>query len=115
LPAPHLAHLVGLIVDGTLSGKLGKEVFAEAYRTGVDPSAIVDARGLRQISDEAELERIAATVLAANQGSVASFRAGKEGLLGFFVGQVMKATAGRANPAVTQAVLRRLLSGSNPD
>ena len=69
----------------------------------------------RQISDEAELERIAATVLAANQGSVASFRAGKEGLLGFFVGQVMKATAGRANPAVTQAVLRRLLSGSNPD
>ncbi|MBP9202385.1 MAG: Asp-tRNA(Asn)/Glu-tRNA(Gln) amidotransferase subunit GatB [Kofleriaceae bacterium] len=115
LPAPHLAHLVGLIVDGTLSGKLGKEVFAEAYRTGVDPAAIVDARGLRQISDEAELERIAATVLAANQGSVASFRAGKEGLLGFFVGQVMKATAGRANPAVTQAVLRRLLSGSNPD
>jgi aspartyl-tRNA(Asn)/glutamyl-tRNA(Gln) amidotransferase subunit B len=107
-----LSELVRLIEDGTISGKIGKEVFADAYKTGQSPAAIVEAKGLRQISDEAELGAIVDQVIAANPKQVEAFRGGKDSLFGFFVGAVMKATKGRANPVITSDLLRKRLSGS---
>jgi aspartyl-tRNA(Asn)/glutamyl-tRNA(Gln) amidotransferase subunit B len=101
-----LAGLVGLIDDGTLSGKLAKEVFAEAYARRELPAEVASRRGLKQISDVAELSAVIDRVLAAHPTQVETYRAGKEQLLGFFVGAVMKATNGRANPAATTALLR---------
>jgi len=110
MPAAHVASLVKLIEADTISGKMAKEVFAKAFAGGEAPEAIVEREGLRQIGDPVEIERIAQQILAANERQVAAYRAGKESLFGFFVGQVMKETKGRANPQVTSDVLRRLLS-----
>ncbi len=110
VPPGHLARLVRLIESETISGKMAKDVFDQVFATGAEPDAIVEQRGLRQISDPIEIERIARAVLAANDKQVAAFRAGKDTLFGFFVGQVMKETDGRANPSVTSDVLRRLLT-----
>jgi aspartyl-tRNA(Asn)/glutamyl-tRNA(Gln) amidotransferase subunit B len=104
-----LAGLVDLIDDGTLSGKLAKEVFAEAYRSREMPAEVASRRGLKQISDPAELSAVIDRVLSAHPTQVETYRAGKEQLLGFFVGAVMKATTGRANPAATTALLRERL------
>lgn len=104
-----LAALVRLVEDGTLSGKLAKEVFEEAYRTGEAPAAIVERRGLRQLSDPAELQPIIDAVVAANPRQAEAYAAGKDGLFGYFVGQVMKQTAGRANPQLTAELLRKRL------
>jgi aspartyl-tRNA(Asn)/glutamyl-tRNA(Gln) amidotransferase subunit B len=104
-----LAGLVNLIDDGTLSGKLAKDVFAEAYRSKQMPADVASRRGLKQISDPAELSAVIDRVLSANPTQVETYRAGKEQLLGFFVGAVMKATSGRANPAATTALLRERL------
>lgn len=105
-----LAELIGLIDDGTLSGKLAKQVFSAMVETGQGPAAIVKERGLRQITDEGQIARIAARVVEANPGQAEQYRAGKTKLLGFFVGQVMKETGGKANPAAVNKVLRELLS-----
>ena len=110
MPAAHVAALVKLIEADTISGKMAKEVFAKAFAGGEAPDAIVEREGLRQIGDPVEIEKIAQAVLAANERQVAAYRAGKDSLFGFFVGQVMKETQGRANPQVTSDVLRRLLS-----
>jgi aspartyl-tRNA(Asn)/glutamyl-tRNA(Gln) amidotransferase subunit B len=109
LPPASLAALVALVDDGTLSGKLAKEVFADAYRTGDAPGAIVEKRGLRQISDPGELGAVIDRVLAANRTQVDTYRAGKTQLFGFFVGAVMKETTGRANPALASELLRARL------
>jgi aspartyl-tRNA(Asn)/glutamyl-tRNA(Gln) amidotransferase subunit B len=101
-----LAALLRLIEDGTLSGRLAKEILVAMIEEDRDADAIVEARGLRQISDEAALGRIVEEVLAAHPGPVADLRAGKARALGFLVGQVMKATRGRANPEAVNRLLR---------
>jgi aspartyl-tRNA(Asn)/glutamyl-tRNA(Gln) amidotransferase subunit B len=103
------AELLAMLADGTLSGPLARQVFELMLETGEDPSAIAEARGLRQVSDAGALESAIAGVLAANADKVAEFRGGKEKLFGFFVGQVMKATGGKANPALVNDLLRKAL------
>ncbi|WP_428268180.1 Asp-tRNA(Asn)/Glu-tRNA(Gln) amidotransferase subunit GatB [Haliangium sp.] len=106
----HLARLVTLIEDGTISGKIGKQMFAEMYRDGTAPEHIVARDGLTQISDEGAVEGVAQAVIDAHPDQAAAYRGGKTKLIGFFVGQVMKQTGGKANPALVNQVLARLLS-----
>jgi len=103
------AGLLRLVADGTLSGTLAKQVFEIMLETGDDPGAIVEARGLRQTSDTDAIEAAIAAVLAANADKVAEYRSGKDKLFGFFVGQTMKAMAGKANPQVVNELLRKAL------
>ena len=105
-----LAELLRLVAEGTLSGKLAKEVFAKMYASGRGAAAIVEAEGMAQLSDEAALEAVCAGVLAANPSQVAKYKKGHLNLHGFFVGQVMRDTKGRANPALVNALLSRLLA-----
>jgi Asp-tRNA(Asn)/Glu-tRNA(Gln) amidotransferase B subunit len=108
-----LGELVALIEDGTISGKIGKQVFALMLESDDPPAAIVEREGLVQISDEAAVAAVVDEVIAAHPGQLAAYRAGKTKLLGFFVGQVMKATRGQANPAVLNRLLaERLAPGS---
>ncbi len=104
-----LAELIALIADGTLSNKLAKEVFEQMLTTGKPAKAIVQALGGGQVSDAGQIEAIAAEVIAANPKQTAEYRAGKTPLFAFFVGQVMKATKGKANPQVVNEALKRLL------
>jgi aspartyl-tRNA(Asn)/glutamyl-tRNA(Gln) amidotransferase subunit B len=104
-----LAELVDLIEDGTISGKIGKEVFEACYASGESPAEFVESKGLRQISNEAELLAVIEQVLNKNAKQAADYRAGKETLFGFFVGQIMKATGGRANPQLASELLSRVL------
>ena len=103
------AELLGLVADGTLSGSLAKQVFEIMLETGDDPAAIVEARGLKQTSDTGAIEAEIAKVMAANADKVADYRGGKDKLFGFFVGQTMKAMAGKANPQVVNDLLRKAL------
>jgi aspartyl-tRNA(Asn)/glutamyl-tRNA(Gln) amidotransferase subunit B len=103
------AALLSLVADGTLSGTLAKQVFEIMLETGEDPAAIVEARGLKQTSDTGAIEAAIADVMAANADKVAEYRGGKDKLFGFFVGQVMKAMAGKANPGVVNELLRKAL------
>ena len=107
-----LAELIGLVQAGTLSGSLAKEVFEEMWTTRLPAPEIVRARGLTQISDEAELLAAIDQVLAANPGPLQQYRAGKTATFGFFMGQVMKATKGKANPAMIQKLLTDRLKSS---
>ncbi len=91
------AELLALVADGTLSGSLAKQVFEIMLETGDGSAAIVEARGLRQVSDTGAIEAAIAAILAANADKVAEYRGGKDELFGFFVGQTMKAMAGKAN------------------
>ncbi len=113
MPPERLSELVSLIEDGTISGKIGKEVFKEAYKTGESPKAIVERRGVQQISDKEQLAAIVDSVVAANPKQAQAYAAGKDSLFGFFVGRVMQATEGRANPVITSNLLqKRLRDGS---
>ncbi len=103
--------LVVLVETGAISGKIGKEIFEESYRTGEAPKTIVERRGVTQISDEATLVPLIEQVIIANPKQVEGYRGGKESLFSFFVGQVMKATQGRANPVVTAELLKARLKG----
>jgi aspartyl-tRNA(Asn)/glutamyl-tRNA(Gln) amidotransferase subunit B len=105
-----LAGLLRRIADGTISGKIAKDVFDAMWKGAGDADAIIDAKGLTQISDSGELERIVDDVIAANPGQVADYRAGRDKLFAFFVGQVMKQTQGKANPAQVTDILRRKLA-----
>ena len=105
-----LAELIVAIADGTLSGKLGKEVFATMIATGAGARAIIAKDGTSQLSDPAAVRALAEGVLAAHPRQVAQYRAGKDNLLGFFVGQLMKATGGRVNPQLASDTLRALLA-----
>jgi len=104
-----LAGLLGRIADGTLSGKLAKEVFAAIWAGEGDADQIIEARGLKQISDSGAIEKIVDEVLAANPKSVEEFRAGKEKAFNALVGQAMKASKGKANPAQVNEILKRKL------
>ena len=105
-----LTALVVLVENGTISGKIGKEVFEESYRTGEAPAAIVERRGLQQISDTGVLWEIINRIVAANTKQAEAYTVGgKDGLFGFFVGQVMKETQGRANPVITSDLLHKRL------
>ena len=109
--AAALGELVALVEKGTLSGKLGKEVFAKMFDSGKTAPEIIAAEGLRQISDADELGRIIDEVLARSERQVQQYRAGKQGVIGYFVGQVMKATRGQANPKLVNQLLRAALDG----
>jgi aspartyl-tRNA(Asn)/glutamyl-tRNA(Gln) amidotransferase subunit B len=106
-----LGRLLQLVDDGTISGKIAKTLFEEMAGTGEAPDAIVERRGLKQVSDSAALEEIVDQVLAAAPDEVAAFRGGRTKLMGFFVGQVMKATRGQANPQKVNAILKAKLAG----
>ena len=107
---PEIGELVGLIEGGTISGKIGKKVFAEMLEKGGSPSAIVKAKGLVQISSREELEPIVSRIIADNAAQAEQYRGGNERMLGYFVGQVMQATKGRANPVAVNELLRELLA-----
>ncbi len=104
-----LAKLVSLIDQGTINGKTAKELFDSMYQSGADPSKLMVERGLTQISDAAIIETAIDRVLAVQQKNVAAYKAGKTTLLGFFVGQVMKSTQGRANPKIVNELLQKKL------
>ncbi len=109
--ADALAGLLKRIVDGTVSGKLAKDVFEAMWSERSDADSVIDAKGLRQITDAGAIEKVIAGVIAANPRQLADYRAGKDKLFGFFVGQVMKATGGKANPAQVNDLLKRMLAG----
>jgi aspartyl-tRNA(Asn)/glutamyl-tRNA(Gln) amidotransferase subunit B len=109
--APMLAGLLALQYDGTVSGRLAKDVFAAMVETGKTAAAIVEERGLKQVTDTGAIESAIDAVLAAQAEKVAEYRSGKEKLFGFFVGQVMKATQGKANPGLVNEVLKARLGG----
>jgi aspartyl-tRNA(Asn)/glutamyl-tRNA(Gln) amidotransferase subunit B len=106
-----LADLLQLIDKGTISNKIAKTVFDEMYTTGKAPAAIVEEKGLVQVSDTGAIEAIIDEVLAREVGQVAEYRSGKEKVFGFFVGQVMRASKGKANPAVVNELLLKKLKG----
>jgi aspartyl-tRNA(Asn)/glutamyl-tRNA(Gln) amidotransferase subunit B len=108
--AEQLGALLDLIADGTISGRLAKEVFAEMLASGDDPGAIVEAKGLRQMTDSAAIGAAIDAVLAAQADKVAEYRAGRDKLYGFFVGQIMRATQGKANPALVNHLLKEKLA-----
>ena len=105
--AEHLAGLLVLMGDGTLSGKLAKEVFEAMVETGKSAGAIVQERGLRQVTDTGAIERVVAEVLSKNADKVAEYKSGKDKLFGFFVGQVMKAMQGKGNPALVNEAVKK--------
>jgi aspartyl-tRNA(Asn)/glutamyl-tRNA(Gln) amidotransferase subunit B len=109
--AADLCGLLGRIVDATISGKIAKDVFDAMWSEGKTADAIIEARGLRQITDAGAIESVIDAVIAANPKQLADYRAGKDKLFGFFVGQVMKATGGKANPAQLNDLLKAKLAG----
>lgn len=109
--AEQLGGLVDLIADNTISGRIAKDVFAEMMETGQDAGAIVEAKGLKQVTDTGAIEAVIDQVMAAQADKVAEYRSGKDKLFGFFVGQVMKASGGKANPAMLNELLKTKLNG----
>jgi len=111
VPADALAELLGLIGDGTISGRIAKDVFEDMFESGKAAAEIVKDKGLEQISDSGEIEAAVDAVITANPDQVADFQSGNEKAIGWFVGQVMKATGGKANPKVVNELLRAKLKG----
>jgi aspartyl-tRNA(Asn)/glutamyl-tRNA(Gln) amidotransferase subunit B len=107
--AAALGKLLDLIADSTINGKIAKEVLEAMMDSGEDPAAIIDARGLRQVTDTGAIDAAVDAVLAANPDKLAEYKAGKDKLFGFFVGQVMKAMAGKGNPALVNEALKQNL------
>jgi aspartyl-tRNA(Asn)/glutamyl-tRNA(Gln) amidotransferase subunit B len=105
------AELLKLVADGTISGTIAKQVFEIMLETGDAPSKIVEEKGLRQTSDTVAIDAEIDKILAANSDKVAEYKAGKQQLFGFFVGQTMKAMQGKANPGVVNERLRSKLNG----
>ena len=109
--ADALAGLLARIVDDTISGKIAKDVFEAMWNEGRDADTIIEAKGLKQITDTSAIDRAIDEVMARNPQQLAEYRSGKDKLFGFFVGQVMKATQGKANPAQLNELLKRKLGG----
>jgi aspartyl-tRNA(Asn)/glutamyl-tRNA(Gln) amidotransferase subunit B len=107
----HLADMLALIDDGTITGPTAKAVLEEMFQTGKGASAIIAEKKLSQISDAGEIEEVAKKVLADNPSAVADYSSGKQQALMFLVGQVMKATKGRANPGVAKEIIKQELGG----
>ena len=108
----NFAELIALIFEGKISSKIAKQVLEEMFRTGADPSNIIEEKGLSQVTDETEIERIVKDVIEKNQKVVADYKKGKEASLQFLVGQVMAVTKGRASPEVANRLLKELLTGT---
>jgi aspartyl-tRNA(Asn)/glutamyl-tRNA(Gln) amidotransferase subunit B len=111
ISAEALAALLRRIVDATISGKIAKDVFESMWTEGKSADAIIAERGLEQITDSSAIEGVIDEVIAANPKQLAEYRSGKDKLFGFFVGQVMKATGGKANPAQLNELLKTKLAG----
>jgi aspartyl-tRNA(Asn)/glutamyl-tRNA(Gln) amidotransferase subunit B len=111
IPASSLAEMIRLIEEGVISGKMAKEISEEMYRTGKTPQVIIEEKGLVQISDAGALIPLIEKVMADNPSQLGQYRGGKDKLFGFFVGQVMKATQGKANPQLINDLLRKMLAG----
>lgn len=109
IAAKQLAGLLLLILDNTISGKIAKEVFAEMLSSGKDAADIVESKGLKQVTDVGAIEKAIDDVLAASPDKVAEYKAGKDKMFGFFVGQVMKSTGGKANPNLLNEILKKKL------
>lgn len=107
----HLAEMLTMIKEGTISGKIAKDVFEEMYQTGVHPEKIVRDKGWVQIQDENEILKAIEKTMEANPKQVDDYRKGKEKIFGFFVGEVMKQTKGKANPKLVNDLLRKKLKG----
>ena len=103
--------MINLIDEGAISGKMAKEVVEDMYKTGKSPQDIIKEKGLVQITDEGELIKTITSIIEANQAQLKDYRDGKEKLFGFFVGQVMKATKGKANPQLVNELLKKMLAG----
>jgi len=101
--------MVRRIADKTISGKIAKEVFEAMWAGEGDADTVIERKGLLQITDSGAIEQAVAAVLASNPGQVEQYRAGQTKLFGFFIGQVMKATAGKANPQQVNEILKRML------
>ncbi|MFA5286248.1 MAG: Asp-tRNA(Asn)/Glu-tRNA(Gln) amidotransferase subunit GatB [Smithellaceae bacterium] len=110
ISARSLADMIILIEEGTISGKIAKEVITDMYETGKTPQDIIKEKSLVQITDEGELVKTVTAIIAANPKQLADYRGGKEKLFGFFVGQVMKATQGKANPQLVNDLLKKMLA-----
>ena len=110
LTAAQLGGLLARIVDDTISGKMAKEVFEVMWADGSNADAVIEARGLKQITDSGAIEKVIDEVIAANPKQLADYRSGKDKLFGFFVGQTMKATGGKANPALLNDLLKKKLT-----
>jgi aspartyl-tRNA(Asn)/glutamyl-tRNA(Gln) amidotransferase subunit B len=108
--ADALGGLLDLLADNTISGRIAKEVFEAMVATGKDPAVIVEEKGLRQVTDTTAIDAAVKKVLAENADKVAEYKGGRDKLFGFFVGQVMKAMAGKGNPALVNETLKRALS-----
>jgi aspartyl-tRNA(Asn)/glutamyl-tRNA(Gln) amidotransferase subunit B len=109
IKAEDLGALIRLIDDQTISGKIAKDVFVEMFATGKAPAEIVKEKGLVQISDASAIEKIVEEVIAANPKQLENYRNGKTALMGFFVGQVIKASGGKANPQAVNEILKARL------
>ena len=105
----NLGKLIILIKDGTISGKIAKDIFQEMIESDSDPEQIVKEKNLVQISDTSEIESIIGKIISANPSQVEEYKAGKEKVFGFFVGQVMKESNGKANPKIVNEILRKVL------
>jgi aspartyl-tRNA(Asn)/glutamyl-tRNA(Gln) amidotransferase subunit B len=103
--------MICLIEDGTISGKMAKSIVEEMYKTGKAPRTIIAEKGMVQITDEGELIKTIQSIMDANPNQLKDYRGGKEKLFGFFVGQVMKATQGKANPQLVNDLLKKMLAG----
>ena len=110
IDAANFSELIQKISDNTISGKIAKDVLEEIWVTGTKVSEVIDNKGMQQISDEGELENIIETILNENNDQVKAYKSGKDKLFGFFVGQVMKATQGKANPGLVNELLKKKLS-----
>jgi aspartyl-tRNA(Asn)/glutamyl-tRNA(Gln) amidotransferase subunit B len=106
----NLVEMLKLIDDGTISGKMAKDVFAEMFKSGASPGAVVEAKGLVQITDESELSALVEKIITDNPGPVADFLGGNERTFGFLMGQAMKATKGKGNPKLLTKLLRERLA-----
>jgi len=106
-----LAGLVMRTMDNTISSATAKIVVTQMWDDQIDADSIIESKGLQQITDSGAIERVIAEVMAANPRQLSDYRSGKDKLFGFFVGQVMKATGGKANPAQVNDLLKRMLAG----
>jgi aspartyl-tRNA(Asn)/glutamyl-tRNA(Gln) amidotransferase subunit B len=111
VPPGRLAELIEMVKGGKISGKIAKEVFEEVYKTGEKPEEVVKKKGVKQISDEGELVAVIENIIKDNPNEAERFRGGEAKLMGFFVGQVMKATKGQANPGIVNKLIKEKLGG----
>jgi aspartyl-tRNA(Asn)/glutamyl-tRNA(Gln) amidotransferase subunit B len=112
ISAVNIGKMIALIDNGTISGKIAKQVFAEMWSSGKEPAVIVKEKGLVQITDTSAIEKAIDEVIASNPNETTAYRGGKDKLFGFFVGQVMKATKGQASPDLVNQLLKKKLAGS---